>query len=293
MRGLGFVLSALTFLGSVSGAALAQDAGVSDGILPGGNLLACETYSLRDLFKSGQLDIMSYPAKMKELGIKGIAINRWYLKSLDDPYLDEVKAAAKAQDRVIVALITGANLCTPDDKARAAGIESLQKDMRAAQYLGAGIIRSDLGKPGPDEPMDKGVERVIAAFKELLPLAKELNVKITMENHGGITTSADTILRIIQETDPQWVGSCLDFKNWPKDKILEENKKLAPYAFHTHAKAHQFKEDGEEAVADYKAILGFLKEAGYKGPISIEWEGGGDPIEGVKKTRDLIIKYWK
>ena len=59
-----------------------------------------------------------------------------------------------------------------------------------------------------------------------------------------------------------------------------------------HAKCLTFKDDGEEATVDYGKILGYLKAVNYKGAISIEFEGGGDPVEGVKKSRDLIIKHW-
>ena len=43
---------------------------------------------------------------------------------------------------------------------------------------------------------------------------------------------------------------------------------------------------------DYKYLLGLLKDAKYKGAVSIEYEGGGDHMEGVKKTVALILKYW-
>ena len=89
---------------------VAQDQGnVADGILPGGNILSCETYSLRDLFgpqkpdpkrpwvgKYPQLTIYTFPAFMKQLGIKGVAINDKYIGSLEQSNLDKIKAACKA-----------------------------------------------------------------------------------------------------------------------------------------------------------------------------------------------------
>jgi sugar phosphate isomerase/epimerase len=266
---------------------------IGDGVLPGGNILSCETYSFRELFKKGEIDILGLPAKMKELGIKGISIESYHLKSLDEGYLDRVKSAAEAKDCLIAGLMTGADFCTADERKRAEAVKAKKRQMRAAQYLGTGILRIALANPPQGDSADVCIERVIAALKDLTPLAKELNVKIAVENHGGITDRADNILKIIKGTDPGWVGACLDFKNWPRGKIIEESKKLAPYAYHTHAKAHQFSWDGEEMGVDYKTILGFLKEANYKGALSIEWEGTGDPFEGVKMARDLILKYWR
>jgi L-ribulose-5-phosphate 3-epimerase len=289
-----FILIVMVYI-IISGCAtrVKEMKGFGDGVLPGGNILSCETYSFRELFKTGEIDIMSFPAKMKELGIKGIAVESWYLKSLDEAYLDQVKYAAEAKDCLIVGLMTGADFCTADEKKRAEGVKAKKRQMRAAKYLGTGTLRIALANPPQGELEDVCIERVITALKELIPLAKELNVKIAVENHGGFTNRADNILKIIKGTDLEWVGACLDFKNWPRGKIIEESKKLAPYAYHTHAKAHQFNWDGEEVGVDYKTILGFLKEANYKGALSIEWEGKGDPFEGVKKTRDLILKYWR
>ena len=307
-------------LASSSRAVAQEQAGpqvnVADGVLPGGNILASETYSLRELFKEQkpdpkkpwigkykQLDIYSYPAFMKELGIKGVAINDWYLGDLNAPdaekNLDKVKEACKASDRVIVALITGGPMALADEPKRLEGLKGVEKKLRVAKYLGAPVVRIDLGSPGKDIAEEVGVENCIDSFKRLLPLAKELNIKMTIENHGGVSKSAENILKIINGSDPQWVGSCLDFMNWPRktpedfENLYKSIEALAPHAFHTHAKCLTFKEDGEETQVDYGRILGYLKAANYKGPISMEFEGPGDPVEGVKKSRDLIIKHWQ
>lgn len=291
---------------------VAQDQGnVADGILPGGNILSCETYSLRDLFepqkpdpkrpwvgKYPQLTIYTFPAFMKQLGIKGVAINDKYIGSLEQSNLDKIKAACKASDRVVTALITAGPMALADEPKRLAGLKEVENKMRIAKYLGAPVVRINLGGPGTGFSDEVGVANCIDSFKRLMPLAKELNLKMTIENHGGVSKTSEQILAIIEGSDPQWVGSCLDLMNWPlaPDQIhvlYKSCKALAPYAYHTHAKCLTFKPDGEEATVDYARLLGYLKAAHYKGAISMEFEGPGDPVEGVKKSRDLIIKHWK
>ena len=255
--------------------------------------MCCETYSLRSLMDS-KYDYVTVMPVMKSLGMKGVALNDIWLKSCDKPYLDEIKKAAKDSGIKIVALICEGNLSTTDDEAWKKQVETDATKMRAAAYLGAKVVRLNLGGLGNQEKDDTvGTDRCIAAFKQLLPLAKELKVKMTIENHGGPSKKADNIIRIIKSTDPKWVGSCLDFKNWPADVLYEENAKLAPYAYHVHAKALAFDANGEETSVSYQKLLRMLKDANYKGAVSIEYEGGGDAIEGVTKTRDLILKYWK
>lgn len=256
--------------------------------------ISCETYSLRDYLNEGKYDYISVMKLMKELDIEGIALNDIWMKSYEESYLDQIRQAAKDNGIRIAALICEGNLATDDESARKKQIEENAVKMRAAAYIGAPVVRFNLGRmEDPDKDGTVGVERVTDAFQQLLPLAKELNVKMTIENHGGVSARADYVLRIIKDTDPKWVGSCLDFKNWPKDVLYEENAKLAPYAYHVHAKSHSFTPDGEEVDVDYARLLKILRDAKYKGAISIEFEGEGDPIEGVKKTRDLIVKHWK
>ena len=78
--------------------------------------------------------------------------------------------------------------------------------------------------------------------------------------------------------------------------------RLAPYAFHVHAKdwfVHEFDEDFEsgyhtrgcrklvgcsvgEGDIPVKRCIAILKKAGYDGYVSIEYEGPNDCIEGIK-----------
>jgi len=154
------------------------------------------------------------------------------------------------------------------------------------------VVRMNVGGTGDAErDATFGVERVAAAFNRMLPLAKELNIKITIENHGGVSATADNILGIIKLTDRNWVGSCLDFGNFPDEVRYESCRRLAPYAYHTHCKGHSFDAAGE-AEFEWGRILAYLREAKYNRALSIEWEGGGDPIVGVEKSRDLIRRYW-
>jgi sugar phosphate isomerase/epimerase len=63
-------------------------------------------------------------------------------------------------------------------------------------------------------------------------------------------------------------------------------------AYHVHAKVADFKPNGEATDADYGKLMGILQANNYSGAVSIEWEGRGDAVTGVKKSRDLILKHW-
>jgi len=279
------LLSALLF-GSLAWA--------EDATLRGGNVLSCETYSYRQLIGAGKLDMVSAPAFYKQEGIKGISYNDSFFKQRDDAYVDQVKAAVKAAGRVVTCFVIEGNLAQPDEAKRRQQIEYDKAGLRMAHRLGAPVVRINVGNTGggPEADATVGVERVIAAFKELLPVARQLKIRLAIENHGGVSKTAANIVKIIQGTDPKWVGAMVDFGNFPDAVRYEEVAKVAPYAFVTHVKIIEFDERGEAASYDFPRVLNMLKAQKYKGSLSIEYEGKGDPVEGVRKSKALILKYW-
>jgi sugar phosphate isomerase/epimerase len=273
---------------------LGSTAAAGDPKLRGGNILSCETWSFRDLIRSGKLEMTAVPAFYKELGIPGISYNDMFFKTVDDAYIDQVKAAVAAAGRVITSYVIEGNLAVADDGKRNEQIEADKRKMRVAKRLGASIVRINVGNTGRENADDTaGVDRVVKAFNEqLVPLARELGIRITMENHGGVSKTAANIVRIIQATDPNWVGALVDFGNFPIEHKYEEVAAVAPYALVTHVKVNVFDDAGEAKEYDFPRVLGMLKKLNYKGPLSIEYEGKGDPVEGVQKTKALILKYW-
>lgn len=256
-------------------------------------ILSCDAYSLRDYMGRKELTYMTLPKFLKDIGIHGVAFNDAWMESWDNAYLDKLKQVCADAGVKITALICGGNMATTNEEAWEAQIKENEARLRTAAYLGAPAVRFNIGGLGSDE-LDStvGIRRCAAAFNRLVPLAKELNVKMTIENHGGVSKKADWILAVIKGSDPQWVGACLDFGNWPDAERNSESAKLARYCYHTHAKCHKFTPDGEDTNKDYKYLLGLLKEARYSYAVSIEYEGPDDQKMGVEKSRDLILKYW-
>src|SRR6185295_16119172 len=224
--------------------------------------LSNETYSLRALYGQKKLDHHTVAAFHKELNIRGVSLNDIYFQSWEKDYLDKILETFKANERRITCLIMEGNLATAKEDARKKQIESNTAKLKAAGYLGVPVVRMNLGGVGKDEDnLKQGVERCVDAFKQMLPLAQDLGIRITIENHGGVSGSVEGILAVINGSDPKWAGSLLDFGNPPVGHKPEVFEKLVPHAYHTHAKLADFKEDGEATNSDYGKLLGILKAA--------------------------------
>jgi sugar phosphate isomerase/epimerase len=61
-----------------------------------------------------------------------------------------------------------------------------------------------------------------------------------------------------------------------------------PLANWVSAKAYAFDGTGYEVSMDYPRIIDIMLKSGYSGYLSIEYEGEGDTIEGVRKTADMF-----
>ena len=186
-------------------------------------------------------------------------------------------------------------VCWSVDSDLASGDVAAQKAtlaaaIEAAHFLNAPILRLTLGGQENDRA---GFDRATDLVRNVLPVVMAFDLKIAIENHGGLSGDAATLIEFVSQFNSPHVGVCLDFGNFNDPAgVAESIGLLAPRAIHVHAKSRAFKDNGEEATIDYRLCLSALKAANYDSAISIEYEGDGDAATGIKRTRDLIEKYW-
>jgi sugar phosphate isomerase/epimerase len=267
----------------------------SDCHLKGAGTVSCTTDCFHDQLAKGELTIESIPALYKKLGILGIELNAHYLHSYTDESLDAIIQAVHKDKRMLTALALDGSLVSDDLDANQRQIEEDKRMLRAARYLGAPVVCLSLGQTGQGDEADAsvGVERAIVAIRALLPTARELGIRMTIENGPGPANTPQDIIKIIQGTDPLFVGLCFNYRNWANAaERLAAIQKLAPYVYHTHINGAAFDRMGDESSIDYAHVLLPLARAGYGTGLSIVFDGQGDVLDGVAKTRDLLVRFW-
>ena len=71
-------------------------------------------------------------------------------------------------------------------------------------------------------------------------------------------------------------------------------EEMMPKALAVSAKSNDFDEEGNETTLDYRRMLEIVKSFEYTGYIGVEYEGNRlSEVEGIKATRDLLIKTGK
>lgn len=252
--------------------------------------IALSTWSMHRSFENKEMTLLKFPEfSVKEFGIYFIEVVDSHLEREDRKYLKEIKEILKETDVKIVCLAISNDFTHIEEKERKKEIEKVKKYLKIANYLNIPTLRVNAGWK---ETSDKGViKRVVMCFKEVLPFSKKYNVKMALENHGGITSDPENILTILKMIPSPYLGTCPDFGNFPEKIRYSALKKIIPYAFHIHAKSYEFDKNGEEKNIDYKKILKILKENNYQNYLSIEFEGKSEEIDGIRLTKSLIEKY--
>ena len=143
------------------------------------------------------------------------------------------------------------------------------------------------------------MKRAADGLGRLADLAAPLGLNVLVENHGGLSSNARWLAAVMKLTGRKNCGTLPDFGNFrisPKetyDRYLGV-KELMPYARAVSAKSHDFDEDGNEIHTDFHRMLKIVVDAGYRGFVGVEYEGGKlSEKDGIIATKRLLERVRK
>lgn len=263
-------------------------------------------WSFHRALNAGKMDNLDFATKARELGCEGLEyVNQFFAdKAKDKAYLTTMneRAAAEGLQNVLVMIDGEGNLADADAKKRLQAIENHYKWVEAANFLGCHAIRVNLG--GGKE-MEAAAKAGADSLTTLSEFAKDANIEILVENHGGFSSNGAWLAGVMQEVNLENCGTLPDFgnfcieygenyscaKEYPRYQGIEE---MLPYAKAISAKSHNFDDQGNETNIDYMRVMKMVKDSGYRGFVGIEYEGSVlSEEEGIIKTRDLLLKVGK
>lgn len=277
--------------------------------------ISVSSYSFDQYIRDGRLSQLSCVAKAAEMGFDGIEFTD-IMPQKGASYDERVafaKEIRKEADRVglpIVAYTVGANLFHTSDGENDAEVKRLCRELDIAKILGAPVFRHDacwsLVHGGKKYSFDTMLPVIAENARRITEYAEKLGIRTCSENHGMIAQDSDRMERLYNAVGHENYGLLVDIGNFA---CVDENSvtavsRVAPYAFHVHAKDFTRQMFGEydkpygivtrgcnlilgcvigEGVIPTAQCIAILKKAGYDGYVTIEYEGVEDCMSGIAR----------
>lgn len=268
--------------------------------------IGTSTYSFWH-FLPEKVPIESIMEKAWQLGLDGVEVLHVQMESEDRDYINKLKTLALSLGLDIYCLAIHQNFIRPSKEDRAKEIKHTKHCLEIAYRLGAPAIRLNSGRWNTIESFDelmanRGREPPISGYTEkdalswvvesinaCLPAAENFGVVMALENHWGLTATPELTLEIVEAVNSKWLRVLMDTGNF-LDDTYNALSKIAPYTVLVHAKTYYGGGVWYELDLDYSQIFKILKDVGYRGYLSIEFEGNEDPMVGVERTKQMLLQ---
>lgn len=261
-------------------------------------------WSLHRTLFAGQLDHLGFiNAARERYGLEAVEYVSAFFKdkALDEGYLARMNTrCADHGVKSLLIMVDGEGaLGHPDEPERLKTVENHRKWLHAAKFLGCHSIRVNAQSEGSFEEQQK-----LAAdgLRRLAELADPMGLNVIVENHGGLSSNGEWLAGVMKLVDHPRCGTLPDFGNFCMDWSRSDDPdawydrykgvaEMMPWAKAVSAKSHEFDDNGDEVRTDFRKMMKIVHDAGYRGYVGIEWEGGGiSEDEGIRATKRLLEK---
>ncbi|MBN2288443.1 MAG: sugar phosphate isomerase/epimerase [Candidatus Glassbacteria bacterium] len=252
--------------------------------------LSLAAYSMRDFFKSGEMDLFEFIDWCAEMDLPGTELTSYYFKEgFDKAYLRELRRHAFRCGVTVSGTAIANDFCKPAGPELDAEVENVRKWIDNAAELFAPHIRIFAGKAPEGVDIKTAIAWCAEGIKRSLEYAAERGITLGLENHGGITARAVDHLEICRAVgEHPWFGVNLDTGNYQTNPY-EELAMSAPLAVNVQVKVLVSGADGKREETNLERIGKILLDAGYKGWVALEYEEE-DPKVNIPKWIDRMKK---
>lgn len=245
-------------------------------------------YSFRDYLTQGKMSLEGFLDKAVEMNLDGVELTAYYFPDTERETLYALKRMALKRGLEISGTAVGNNFCLADPDKRAEQIAMVKKWLEHSVRLGAPVMRVFAGGVPRGHTEEEARQWTITALQECVESAKEYGVLLALENHGGITATAEQVETIVKGVGSEWLAVNLDTGNFHQDPYTSI-RRIAPLAVTCHAKTEIPTPTGKE-IADFSRIVNDLKAVGYRGYLSIEYEAAEDPLIAVPRFAAELLR---
>ncbi|OMF10635.1 sugar phosphate isomerase [Paenibacillus amylolyticus] len=280
------------------------------------------TYSLQQALDRKELTVPDAIRWIADQGGEHVEIVPMGFSLIDNRELiNEIKAVAKEVGIDISNYAIGANFAVQEDaEALEQEIQNVMRHVDVAAALGVKLMRHDVAfRPAPEGTVAQfeiDLPVLVKACQRIADYAADFGIITSVENHGYYVQSSERIQRLLHETARSNFKTTLDVGNFlcVDEDPVSAVKNNIPYASMVHAKDFywrpSYRNPGEgwfqtshgnylrgaivgHGDIDMPEVFRVLKQSGYDGYISVEFEGMEDCKTASRIAMDNVRRLWE
>ncbi len=267
--------------------------------------LSVSMWSVVKVVEAGRMGLFEFLEFASGQGVEGVELLDYFWKN-ERAESPQVKTRLADMGLKLAAYSIGNDFFEPDAVARVKVIDAVKHGVDVANELGVNLVRVFSGSHREGYTLEDGMAWILEGLTAGAAYAQQHGVILALENHGLMAGRSDQVRTIIQKVNSSALRANLDTGNFllvgqnPVDAVQE----LGPLVALVHLKdfrragpadtVHVFRAlDGTsftgavtgEGLVDLPRIIATLRTCGYTGWLSLEYEGGADPLTiGVPRS---------
>ena len=247
------------------------------------NDISLAEWALVEEIRAGKWKNLDFPRVAREdFGLNGIEFVNTLFESPTESYLKKLKQQADDHGVTMVLIMVdeeGDGSAATKEERKQFEINH-RKWVDIAHYLGCHAIRTNcrnLQNADPSEAMKWAEE----SYNMLLDYAAPSNIKILIENHGGVSNDPEWMIEFMRRVHHPLLGILPDWRSpMPDFDNVAYLEKTIPYA-----QGMSYRNQPTEELTS--RMIKLTRDAGYKGWYGVESKGR----EEVKKGIEYLKKY--
>jgi sugar phosphate isomerase/epimerase len=244
-------------------------------------------YSFRQQLQAKTMTYEDLVRLAVDLDVDGLDLTVYWFPSTEDSFLLPLRQLAYRNAVEIYSISVRTDMCKPPGEARDKQAAELRNWVDVANKLGASHIRVFGGAVPKDSNVEQAAGWVTEMLREASKYSGSKGVILGLENHGGVTEKASTVIAIVKAVDSPWVGINLDTGNFNRN-AYEQISACLPYAVNCQFKVELRDEAGKSVPADWSRLVRMFRDSGYRGYFALEYEEKQDARMAVPRlTREL------
>lgn len=280
--------------------------------------IGVSTYSLSQAIEAGEMDVLGAIDYIAEIGGEHVEIVPIGFNLLGKPELiAAIRQRAEDKGLTISNYAVGAEFAHKIEADFESEITRLKQEVDIAAQLGVKLMRHDVASTADTSIANFYAElpRLTEACRRISDYAATFGITTSVENHGYFMQASDRVQALIHATDRANFKTTLDIGNFmcaDENSVVATTKNMA-YASMVHIKdfyLRSFEHNPGEGWfptahgnylrgaiigngdIDIRSVLRAVKQSGYNGFLSVEFEGMEECKQGTRIGLNNLRQLW-